>query len=95
LSQFRILADKKGGIMHRIILMALIVIALISADISISIVYAQTKIKIYKVTHVSPTGKLRLRAWPSTKSRVKVSLPHNAKDLLETGKERIIGKRNS
>lgn len=69
-----------------------IVLALIGVDLSISIAHAQTKVKIYQVTKVSPHGKLRLRAWPSSKSRIKASLPHNAKDLVETGKQRDIGK---
>lgn len=78
--------------MNRISIPALVVVALITIDLSISIAYAETKVKIYKVTKVSSSGKLRLRAWPSTKSRVKASLPYNAHDLVETGKQRIVGK---
>lgn len=78
--------------MKQHVMAVFIVLALISVDLSISIVNAQTKIKIYQVTKVSPSGKLRLRAWPSSKSRIKVSLPYNAKDLVETGKQRDIGK---
>jgi len=70
---------------------ALFVIALITFDISLSVAYAKTKITIYKVTKVSSGKTLRLRAWPSTKSRVKVSLPHNAKDITETGKQKMLG----
>lgn len=69
---------------------ALFVIALISIDITVSVSFAKSKITIYKVTKVSPGNKLRLRAWPSTKSRVKVSLPHNAKSLTETGKSKVV-----
>jgi len=70
----------------------LFVIALMSFDISQSIAHAQTKTTIYKVTKVSSGKTLRLRAWPSHKSRIKVALPHNAKDITETGKKRKIGR---
>jgi uncharacterized membrane protein len=72
--------------MKRTTLAAFVVIALISLDASMSVVHAKTKVKIFKVTKVSHAGKLRLRAWPGKKSRVKASLPYNAKDLVETGK---------
>lgn len=78
--------------MKRIALSAFIVLALISIDATISMAYAKSKITIYKVTKVSTRNKLQLRAWPSPKSRVKVSLPYNAIDLTETGKKRVIGK---
>lgn len=71
---------------------ALFVVALISVDISLSIAHAQTKTTIYKVTKVSSGKTLRLRAWPSPKSRIKVSLPHNAKDITETGKRKKVGR---
>lgn len=71
---------------------ALFVIALISVDISLSVAHAQTKTTIYKVTKVSSGKTLRLRAWPSPKSRIKVSLPHNAKDITETGKRKKVGR---
>ncbi len=79
--------------MKRTTLAAFVVIALIGLDASISVSHAQTKVKIYKVTKVSHNGKLRLRAWPSSKSRIKASLPHNAKDLVETGKQ--VSKKDS
>lgn len=78
--------------MKQIILPVFVVVTMIAIDLSISIAYADNKTTIYKVTKVSPSGKLQLRAWPSPKSRIKVSLPYNAKDLLETGKQRDIGK---
>lgn len=80
--------------MKRMSIPAFFVVALITIDLSISIAYAEneSKVKIYKVTKVSPSGKLRLRAWPSTKSRIKATLPHNAYDLVETGKQRTVGK---
>lgn len=78
--------------MKGITLPIFIVLAMIAIDLSISITYAKEKVKIYKVTKVSPSGNLRLRAWPSSKSRIKASLPYNAKDLVETGKHRTIGK---
>lgn len=84
--------QKKGKSMNRISLSVFIVLTLIFIDASISVSYAKSKITIFKVTKVSPKHKLHLRAWPSTKSRVKKSLPYNAKDLTETGKSRIIGK---
>jgi len=59
-------------------------------DASISIAYADSKITIFKVHKVSPSNTLKMRAWPSNKSKIKVKLPHNAKDLTETGKERIV-----
>jgi len=78
--------------MNKMSLPVLIVFALITIDLSISIAYADTKVKIYKVNKVSTSGKLHLRAWPSSKSRVKTSLPYNAYDLVETGKQKIVGK---
>jgi len=71
---------------------AFIVLALISIDATISIAYAKSNITIFKVTKISTKNKLRLRAWPSPKSRVKVSLPYNAVDLLATGKKKNLGK---
>lgn len=73
-------------------LSAFIVLALISIDATISMAYAKSNITIFKVANVSSKNKLRLRAWPSPKSRVKVSLPFNAIDLLETGKQKHLGK---
>ena len=78
--------------MKRIIYSVFIVLALVTINITISTTYAATKVKIFKVTKVSPGDKLHLRAWPSPKSRIKSSLPYNAKDLTETGKKRVIGK---
>ena len=78
--------------MNRINLSVFIVLALILIDASLSVSYAKSKITIFKVTKVSQNSKLHLRAWPSTKSRIKKSLPYNAKDLTETGKSRVIGK---
>jgi len=83
---------KRGSIMKQISLSVLIVLALISIDVSISMAYAKSNVTIYKVIKVSSRNKLQLRAWPSPKSRIKVSLPHNAKDLTDTGKEKILGK---
>ncbi len=78
--------------MKRITLSAFIVLALISIDVTISTAYAKSNITIFKVTKVSTKSKLQLRAWPSPKSRVKVSLPYNAVDLTETGKKKSLGK---
>lgn len=77
--------------MKRITLSAFVVLALISIDLTISMAYAKSNTTIFKVTKVSTTSKLQLRAWPSSKSRVKVSLPYNAVDLTETGKKKILG----
>ena len=77
--------------MKQITLSAFIVVLLIAIDITIiSSAYAGTKTTIFKVTKVSQKGKLQLRAYPSTKSRIKKSLPYNAKDLTETVKKRVI-----
>ena len=78
--------------MKQITLSAFIVLALISIDLSFSMAYANSNITIYKVTKVTSRNKLQLRAWPSPKSRIKVSLPHNAVDLTDTGKEKVLGK---
>ena len=78
--------------MQRVILSVFVVLALITIDATFSKTYADTKIKIFKVIKVPPHEKLQLRAWPSSKSRIKKSLPFNAKDLTETGKKRAIGK---
>lgn len=80
--------------MKPITLSAFIVFALITIDASITMAYAETtankKITIFKVNKVSPNDTLKLRAWPSSKSRIKQRLPYNAKDLTETGKQRTI-----
>lgn len=78
--------------MKKALLSTLVVLSLISIDIVNSKTYAAEKTTIYKVTRVASSAKLQLRAWPSNKSRIKVSLPHNAKDLTETGKQKVIGK---
>lgn len=76
--------------MKHLSLSTLIVVALIMFDASLTMAYADTKVTIFKVTKVAPQNTLKMRAWPSTKSKIKVKLPYNAKDLTETGKERII-----
>ena len=78
--------------MKQITLSVFIVLALISIDLTISMAYAKSNVTIYKVTKVSTRNKLKLRAWPSPKSRVKVSLPYNAVDLVDTGKKKMLGK---
>ena len=78
--------------MKRITLSAFIVLALITVDVTISMAYADSNITIFKVTKVLKKSKLQLRAWPSPKSRVKVSLPYNAIDLTATGKKKTLGK---
>lgn len=76
--------------MKHLSLSALVVIGLIAVDATITMAYADTKVTIFKVTKVSPKATLKMRAWPSTKSKIKVKLPYNAKDLTETGKERVV-----
>ncbi|WP_299871591.1 SH3 domain-containing protein [uncultured Cocleimonas sp.] len=79
--------------MKRVSISTLIVFALITVDASITMAHAKTtdkKITIFKVNKVSPSNTLKLRAWPSTKSRIKQRLPYNAIDLTETGKQRVI-----
>lgn len=82
--------------MRRISLSAIVVLALVVIDLSFSVTYAKDnttyKVKIFKVTKVSQSGNLQLRAWPSPKSRIKKSLPYNAKDLTETGKKKVVGR---
>jgi hypothetical protein len=78
--------------MKRISLLAFIVLALITIDATFTMAYAESKVTIFKVTKVSPGNTLKLRAWPSPKSRIKSKLPYSAKDLTETGKQRTIGK---
>lgn len=73
-------------------LSVLFVIALISFDITLSVAYAKPTTTVYKVTKISSGGKLRLRAWPSSKSRIKISLPHNAKNITTTGKSKVVSK---
>lgn len=76
--------------MKHLSLSALVVVTLIMFDVTLTMAYADSKVTIFKVTKVSPKNTLKMRAWPSTKSRIKVKLPYNAKDLTETGKERMI-----
>jgi len=78
--------------MNQGILSLCLALALLGLTSTLSTASAKTKITIYKVSKVSPGDKLHLRAWPSPKSRIKTSLPFNAKDLTETGKKRKIGK---
>lgn len=80
--------------MKHLSLSALVVVALIMFDASLSIAHANTKVTIFKVTKVSPNNTLMMRAWPSTKSKIKVKLPYNAKDLTETGKQRVVSGAN-
>ncbi len=72
------------------ILSVLFVLGLILIDISLSVASAKNITTIYKVTNVSSGGSLQLRAWPSAKSRIKVSLPHNARNITETGKKKVV-----
>ncbi len=80
--------------MKHLSLSALVVIALIMFDASLSLAYADSKVTIFKVTKVSPSNTLKMRAWPSNKSRIKVKLPYNAIDLTETGKQRVVDGAN-
>ena len=80
--------------MKHLSLSALVVVALIMFDATLTMAYAESKITIFKVTKVSPKNTLKMRAWPSNKSKVKVKLPYNAKDLTETGKQRMISGNN-
>ncbi len=79
--------------MKRISLSVFVVLLLITIDVNISMAYDESKVKIFKVTNIANAGKLHLRAWPSSKSRIKVSLPSSAKDLIETGKSKLIGRQ--
>ncbi len=88
LGQFCI--KKRGNTMKHLSLSALVVVGLIMFDASLSLAFADSKVTIFKVTKVSPKNTLKLRAWPSTKSRIKEKLPYNAIDLTETGKERVV-----
>ena len=54
--------------------------------------YADKKITIFKVSHLKKNQKLKLRAYPSHKSRIKISLPYNAKNITETGKKKKVGR---
>jgi len=76
--------------MKHLSLPAFAVFALIMFDVTLTVASADTKITIFKVNKVAASNKLNMRAWPSTKSRIKVRLPHNAKDLTETGKTRVV-----
>jgi len=67
-------------------------LAFLSASTILSTTYADTKITIFKVSQLSKKQKLNLRAYPSPKSKIIVSLPYNAKDLTETGKQKKIGR---
>ncbi|MEH6457602.1 MAG: SH3 domain-containing protein [Cocleimonas sp.] len=76
--------------MKHLSLSALVVAALIMFDATLTMAYAETKVTIFKVTKIAPANTLKMRAWPSTKSKIKVKLPYNAKDLTETGKQRTV-----
>ena len=78
--------------MKKILLTAVSILAFTSVNTILSTAYADTKIKIFKVNQLTKKQKLKLRAYPSTKSRIKVSLPYNAKDLTETGKKKKVGR---
>ncbi len=79
--------------MKRISVSVFVVLLLIIIDVNISMAYDGSKVKIFKVTNLSGSGKLHLRAWPSPKSRIKVSLSASAKDLVETGKSKLVGRQ--
>lgn len=78
--------------MKKVAISVLSVLAFLSVNTILSTTYADTKITIFKVSQLSKKQKLNLRAYPSPKSRVKVSLPYNAKDLTETGKQKKVGR---
>ncbi len=62
--------------MKRTLLTAML---LISSLFLSSFALATAQLKVYQVTNVKQGDSLNMRAWPSTKSRVVVALPHNAK----------------
>ena len=66
--------------------------ALLTSTAVLSTAYADEKITIFKVSQLTKKQKLKLRAYPSPKSRIKVSLPYNAKDITETGKKKKVGR---
>ena len=78
--------------MKHTILSTLAVLAILSSNTVLSTAYADTKVKIFKVSQLTKKQKLKLRAYPSPKSRIKVSLPYNAKDITETGKKKKVGR---
>ncbi len=47
--------------------------------------------EVYKVVHVKPADSLNLRAYPSSKSRIKVAIPHNATWVKKQGREKRVG----
>lgn len=48
--------------------------------------FAAPQLKVYSVTNVKVGDSLNMRAWPSTKSRVILAIPHNAKWVASTQK---------
>jgi len=84
--------SERGYIMKQNILSTLAVLAILSSNTVLSTAYADTKIKIFKVSQLTKKQKLKLRAYPSPKSRIKISLPYNAKDITETGKKKKVGR---
>ncbi len=78
--------------MRKTLITTFSVLALLLSTTALTTAYADKKITIFKVNHLTKKQKLKLRAYPSPKSRIKVSLPYNAKDIVETGKKKKVGR---
>ena len=78
--------------MKKTLITTLSIISILATTTVISTAYADKKITIFKVSHLKKKQTLKLRAYPSPKSRIKVSLPYNAKDITETGKKKKVGR---
>ncbi len=60
-------------------------ILLIAGLLGINIASAAPELKVYKVTNIKQGSSLNMRAWPDTKSKILVALPHNAEWLAYSG----------
>ncbi len=78
--------------MRKALITTLSALAIFASSANLTTAYADKKITIFKVNHLTKKQKLKLRAYPSPKSRIKISLPYNAKDIIETGKKKKVGR---
>ncbi len=68
------------SVKHHFISSLLLIVGLFITTTS----FSAPQLKVYAVTNVKTGDSLNMRAWPSTKSRIILAIPHNAKWVAST-----------
>ncbi len=68
------------------------VLVCLFALITFAIPFSAIAQDIYKVVHVAAGDTLNLRAYPSSKSRIKIKIPHNASWIVKRGVQKKVGR---